>query len=402
MDVRLSRVQRAQYSAYLIWAIVGGVLLFMGMLWALGKVSGAITPFVVAGIVWFLMHGIVDRLEKRGVRRGWGAIIALLAFIAIFVVGGALIAPTISAQVRAFAEALPKYIDGATEWVTAVGDKYEALQLSADLEKLLFDMRDEATKALSDWARKSGTAIIAGASTAISILFQLVMGLILAAWLLKDSKRLAEEARALAGARWAQDLSVLSGHVSRVFGGYLRGMLISSTLTGLLAFIGYALIGLPYSGVLGLITGILNIIPIIGPWVGGGVAALVGLFISPLTALLSIAVTVGVQQGVDAFISPRIMSKQVALHPIMVIGALLFGGSIGGIGGTIVAVPLVAILKALFVYYFERKTNRRISHEDGVLFASSDNCDDSGGEEPCEESEVVEVASGSDSKESHR
>lgn len=401
MNIRLNSLQKAQYSAYLVWAIVGGVLLAVGAFWVFGRISGAIVPFVIAAIIWFLMHRMVDWLEVRGVRRGWGALIALAAFIAIFVIGGALIAPTITAQIQAFVEALPDYIDSATDWVTRIGDQYNALQLSSDLEELLFNMRDEATRTLSTWARQSTTAIIEGASTAISTLFQIAMGLVLSAWLLKDSKRLAEEARALAGSRWSSDLTVLSDHVSRVLGGYLRGTLISSTVTGVLAFIGYALIGLPYAGVLGLITGVLNVIPIIGPWVGGSVAALVGLFISPLAAILSIAVTIGVQQGVDAFISPRIMSKQVALHPIMVIGALLIGGSIGGIAGTVVAVPIVAIAKALFVYYFERSTNRRISHEDGVLFASSEHCDDDA-EVECDPIVVDELAEAPDSKESHR
>jgi predicted PurR-regulated permease PerM len=100
----------------------------------------------------------------------------------------------------------------------------------------------------------------------------------------------------------------------------------------------------------------------------GLLAASAGLFVSPLTALLALLVVVIVQQFDSLIMAPRIMSEQVDLHPLLVILALLVGATLFGIPGMVLSVPVAAIMKGLFVYWFERGTERRIGSQDGVLF----------------------------------
>ena len=104
---------------------------------------------------------------------------------------------------------------------------------------------------------------------------------------------------------------------------------------------------------------------------------------SPLTAVLAIAVVIGAQQLTDLFVTPRVMSEQVDLHPVLVIFSLLVGGTLFGFWGMTFAIPVAATVKGLFVYYYERKTNRSLASEDGAFFSSTQ-CDDDA-DEDCDE-----------------
>jgi predicted PurR-regulated permease PerM len=168
----------------------------------------------------------------------------------------------------------------------------------------------------------------------------------------------------------------ISSVLARAFGGYLRGITIAGLCTGTIAGIGYYLIGLPYPAVLGLLTGLMNFIPYVGPWIAGSVCALIGLFISPIAALLSVVVTLVAQQATDNFITPRVMSSVVQVHPAIVLVGVFAGGALGGIPGLIVAIPLLSTVKALFVYYFEKRTHRKLIDEKGALFKGSPKRDD--------------------------
>ena len=134
--------------------------------------------------------------------------------------------------------------------------------------------------------------------------------------------------------------------------------------------------GIPSAAALGVITGLLNIIPVIGPWLGGGLAAIVGVFVSPLVALIALIYTIVVQQVVYTFVSPKIMGNSVDIHPALVILALMIGsalglamsGMVGSIVGMLASIPAVAFIKSLFVYYFEKSTGRVIVAPDGVVF----------------------------------
>jgi predicted PurR-regulated permease PerM len=176
--------------------------------------------------------------------------------------------------------------------------------------------------------------------------------------------------------------------VVRIAGGYLRGQTIASLVTGITAGVGLAIIGVPFATVLGVITFVLNYIPYVGPLIAGTLAFVLGLFVGPWVALGAIGVVVGAQNLTDALVTPRVMSDQVDLHPTLVIFSLLAGGALFGFWGMVFAIPIAAIGKALFVYYYERKTQRQLVTENGALFKAAQ-CDDDS-DEPCAADEVAD------------
>ena len=361
-----------RYRAFCAWAIIGILLVAAAAFWGLSLVTSALMPLAVAFLLWFILKGIVSWCETKGIPRIWGTIIAFVVFALVWVVLSLLVFPVLGTQISELIKDFPSYIDQATHAFNSLGERYKQLEPSSSTKQLI----DNATRQIVTWASSvaatSGTKIVAGASSAMNLIVSTFMSFILAFWLLKDGPRMGKEVRMLVSDRWRGDFDFFIDTAGKSVGGYLRGTLISSACTGAMATIGFSIIGVPYALILGLITAFLNIIPMIGPWIGGAIAAVVALFVSPLAAGLSIVVTIAAQQLTDTFVSPRVMSKNVEIHPVMVIVALLVGGALFGVIGTIISVPVLAIIKSIFVYYFERKTGKKLATAEGALFPMAD------------------------------
>ena len=120
----------------------------------------------------------------------------------------------------------------------------------------------------------------------------------------------------------------------------------------------------------------LNIIPIIGPWLGGALAFVASFLESPIVGIIALIGTIIIQQAVYTFISPKIMGDSVEIHPALMIFALMCGsaigmamsGMLGALVGMLVSIPAVAVLKACFAYWFEKHTGRGLVAADGVFF----------------------------------
>jgi predicted PurR-regulated permease PerM len=120
--------------------------------------------------------------------------------------------------------------------------------------------------------------------------------------------------------------------------------------------LGFWLVGLPFWLLIGMIAGLLNIIPFVGPWVGGALGVLVGLTETDVeTAIWAAIVAIVVQQIDNHFISPNVLGATVRLHPATIILALLAGGTIAGIFGVLLAVPVVAVIKILIGHYWRTR-----------------------------------------------
>jgi len=386
-------MMRWRTTAYAAWGIIGVIVLVAASGFVVGRVSSALAPFVIAFLLVFFMQGTVRALENRGWSRG-GAVVACfgLGFL-IASVAAVFLIPAVSRQVLDFMQKIPAYVSTAETMIADLQLRFSTVVVPDWLRVAA----DSVTQSLSQIAVRVGNAVAQGilsaGSSIATVVFDLFLGLVIAFWTLKDLPKIRQELRMLAGRKYESDLENLIETLSRVVGGYLRGQTIASLVTGALAGVGLAIIGVPYALVLAIITFIFNYVPYIGPFLSGLIAGFVGLFVSPLTAVLAIAIVIGAQQLTDLFVTPRVMSDQVDLHPTLVIFSLLVGGTLFGFWGMIFAIPVAATGKGLFVYYWERRTDRPLATEDGALFKSVQ-CDDP--DEPCESDDVSPLTSGAD------
>lgn len=361
-------IKKYGLRALKIWAFIGAVIILMGVGFLLGKITVAIQILIISFVITFLSLPLVGKLEEKGLNRALGTLVAYLIAILLLSILFSLVIPVISEQVSGLIKSIPGYVSQAQAWADTMYDRYAQVFADSQVQEALRKGINSISSAALKFANTSASGIITAGSSIVSSVAVIFMSLVVAFWLTMDFPKFQREAMIIVGPSKAEEYEIMTAVFSRAMGGYIKGLIITSTCTGIIAGIGFFIIGVPYAGLLGLATGILNVIPIVGPWVGGGLAALVSLFVSPWTAVLSVVITVAAQQLTDTFISPKVMQSAVAVHPMLVILGLSVGGSIGGVAGMIFAVPLIAAFKGVFTYYFEMRTGRQLISEDGAVF----------------------------------
>lgn len=353
------------------WSLVGVGLLLAAGGWLLGRVSSALTPFLFALILVFIFRAPVGELERRGMPRGLA--VGFCYVVGFVIVGTVLsfILPVLVEQVRDFIVAFPEYYQRASGTVLSLQERYQALIVPSWVDDALVNLQETITEQSAQWSTALAREVFSVGGSAISLLGNLVLSLVVGFWLLKDLPAIRKEAAMLAGPTRRDEASLVMKKISRVLSGYLRGQLILSSATAVIVTLGLTIFGVPYSLVIGLLAGLLNVIPWIGPALTAVIAGIAAAFVGPWYILAGVGTSLVAQQATEIFIQPRVMSEQVDLHPLLVIFSLLAGGTLFGFTGIVLAIPVAAVAKGLFVYYFEKYTDSKISSEDGALFKAA-------------------------------
>lgn len=375
-EIKTLKARRRLYTCGFI--IVLAVLLYLvGQV--LNILANPIAIVVWSTIIVFCLKGPVNALEKKGVKRIWGTCVSFILFVVVLLLlGWLLFSPQLGlgGQFATLIETVPEQIRNLTNWLNQMYAQYSYLFQDARFNSWLNDALSSIGGWFSSFATVSAEGVVSAGSGVANAALVIGFSLVVSFWVLIELPSLGKEIKRVFGPRYEDDLNIIYLTGTRVMGGYIKGTLLQCVMIGVGCGIGYAVMGIPSAAALGVITGLLNIIPVVGPWLGGAVAALVGLFVSPLIALISLLYTIVIQQVVYTFISPKIMGSSVDIHPALVILALMTGsalgfavsGFIGSIVGMLASIPAVAAAKSLFVYYFEKKTGRIIVSEDGVIF----------------------------------
>jgi predicted PurR-regulated permease PerM len=328
------------------WSIAGMLLVLAGLVWLLYVVRILWPPLVLAGAVVYLMSPLVDRLHKWRIHRLLGSFVSYLLFIGLGVLVGFLVVPIIGDQLAEFTDRIPQLVDDIGVFLVDLGER---LGLSVGAGSAL----DTLQEWLADFFNEERIQQMLGqvgifARAGLDVLIVLALGPVLAFYLLVDLPGFKERARLLVPNRARPEVVHVVSQVARVVGGFVRGQLLVALIVGVLSSIGLALLGVPFWMLIGLIAGFLNVIPFIGPFAGGFLAALVSVvFRDVSTALWSVVMFTAVQQFDNHVISPNILKSRVQLNPVFILLALLLGGSIGGFFGLLVAVPVAAALRVV-------------------------------------------------------
>lgn len=370
---------KAQRRFFGVWTAVGAILLTAVIVYMMGILSVPVGIVVWSAVIVFCLRSPVNRLEKRGVNRLMGTTIAyVLMFVVLGLIGLLLFSPAfgLGGQFSDLVESVPGYVQSITDWGNALYARYADILQNDVVQQWM----ENALGALGSWATSfasdSATGVVAIGTTVVNSFVAIGFALVVAFWILIDLPALGRECQRLCGAKHKEDLEMLHVTFTRVMGGYIKGTLLQCAIIGLACGVLFGVVGIPNYAALGGITGLLNIIPIIGPWLGGALAAIVGVFVNPWVALAALGGTILIQQIVYTFISPKIMANSVDVHPALTLIALMAGSAIGGamsgmtgaLLGMLVSIPAVAVAKSVFVYYFEKRTGRPLVAPDGVFF----------------------------------
>ncbi|HEX2179072.1 MAG TPA: AI-2E family transporter [Actinomycetota bacterium] len=348
------------------WALIGCLLLAWIFLYVLYFLRDVFPPIALALILIFLLNPMVNRLERRGVRRGIGTALIYLAFLALVVVGMSILVPPLGRQINGLVERGPEIQQNAIE---AVERTAERLNISLDAIGFGDLSGDEPTESGQSESPRSetpsfieefGSRLFAGAAGfatgALHAIVNFVLAPVFAAYLLIDLPKIQKAGKHYMPPRFRREWIPLVERIGNTVGSFFRGQLLVAAIVGLMSCLVFLIIGLPFWLPIGLLAGFFNIIPLIGPFVGGGVAVIVGgIEGGPSLAIKAALAMLVVQQIDNHFISPKVMGWAVRLHPVAVMIALLLGASLGGIWGMLLAVPMMGVAKILFVHFYETR-----------------------------------------------
>jgi len=338
-------VTRTRLTRLALLFFSGGALLLTAY-----YLRAALIPFILALFLTYLLSPPVDYLTRRGLRRVYAIIVVYLLVTGLVVGLGASLIPQLLAELDRLVTTIPGVLRQVQDIVQQVQADYTRVPLPESVRRVL----DDTIAGLQESLLTFLGGIVQGVIDFFPGVLSLVLAPVLAFYLLKDLSLLKRRALELVPARHRREVVRFAGEVDEVLAGFVRGQLTVALLVAVLVSTGLSLVGLRFALAFGLFAGLTEIIPYFGPVIGAVPPVLLALVRSPWLALRVVIVFIVVQQLESAIVSPRIVGKNVGLHPLFVIFALLVGGQLGGFWGLILAVPVAAVVRVVLLYLYRR------------------------------------------------
>jgi predicted PurR-regulated permease PerM len=272
-----------------------------------------------------------------------------LLMVAVVAIALGLLIPALIDQGQSFARQIPRTVERLSEFGTSVSGQLERrLRTRIDFGGWVGNRSDLIRQSLL-----SAGGFFRGAVQAMALV---VIGMVVGFYLLVDLPRLRRTAQRLIPPDRREEVAQVAATVGRAMGGFFRGQLLVALIVGIMSSVGLRIIGLPYWLIVGMIAGLFNLVPLIGPFVGAVPAILIAATLrSPITILWVIVVMVVVQQIDNHFISPNVMRITVRLHPVTVMIGLIAGAALAGFWGMLLAVPVIASVKVIAAHYWRTR-----------------------------------------------
>lgn len=346
----------AQRNRFLLTASALAVLL--GFLFL---AHGALFPFLIGLILAYLLLPLVRWIEKlqpvSEAQRGRARLLAviavyLMALILVLLIVG-FVFPVVFRQVSKFFELLPTMVEQAQEAFTTWAAEYQA-RVPPEVQARIEESVGRVVQTLADAAQQAVVRTILVVSQTFSVLVGLAIIPVWLFYVLKDQHKAKGWFLQLLPQGAQSDAEAILGIVDRVLSSYVRAQLLLGLVVGLMIFIGLTVMGVNFALVLGIIAGVTELIPILGPILGAIPAILVTLANSPDQVVWVVLLYVVVQQVENNFLVPRVQSSAVQIHPAIIMTLIILASEVAGFWGMLVIVPLAAVCRDVFLYLYRR------------------------------------------------
>lgn len=345
--------------------IVTGTLLFL-LLATLYLLRQLLLPLILAFVLAYVLYPVVSFIVRRTrLNRGLVTAGVYLLILAVLISIPAATIPTIIAQVNSFITNLPATIEQVAIFFETPPE-IEILGFAIPVAQLPVDQVIDSLVGLVQTAGTQSLSLLRNiTTTTVQTVIWVVFVLFVSFWVVKDGRQLHRGFVSLVPKPFQPDALRLGIEIDTVWNSFLRGQVVLSLTIGTVVFIVATILGLPSPVVLGIIAGVLEVVPYIGPILSAVPAALLAYFqydqswlgsaIGPFWFTLVVILSYwGVQQMENYFIVPRVMGRQLKIHPVVVFIAALSGASIAGVFGIFLASPILATLR-IFGRYISRK-----------------------------------------------
>ncbi|NOU73308.1 AI-2E family transporter [Paenibacillus sp. LMG 31458] len=316
-------------------------------------IKAILTPFFIAVIISYILNPIVNILNQRKVPRTIAVLLIYSVFLTSLTVIIMNMTPMFVSQIAELNEHMPQMAMRAQSLV----DGFNQNQLLPDSVRNGFNhsltkLENSISMAISNYMNQIGNTI--------NMLFIAFIVPFVAFYILKDFQIIEKTALAIVPKEHRKKTIKLLIDIDTALGNYIRGQLLVCLIIGVLAYLGYWLIGMQYALLLASVVAVFNIIPYLGPFFGAAPAIIMASTVSLKMLLFVALVNLAVQILEGNVISPQVVGRTLHMHPLFIIFALLVGGEVAGIVGLILAVPFFAVMKVIiqhiFLYYVHKPT----------------------------------------------
>ena len=341
---------RLTKAALIIWIAVGALILGYVALVVVDSVRVIWLPIAFAAGLVFLLEPAVKMFERLKIPRIPGAILSFVLLVALIVAVLAVVFPTVREQAVELAQSLPTLYVDVIDWLRETGARFgldvDSLLSQEAIEEWLNDPANQETIQQVLFGFGAGASqVIRSVTETIAILG---LAPVLALYVLIDLDRFKRTSVELTPPKYQEEVSYVGGEVGGALGSFVRGQLMVALIVGVASSFGMWIIDLPFWLLIGILAGFLNLIPFLGPIVGGALAVLVALLNGdPAQAVWAVVIFVVIQQIDNHVITPMIQRTRVQLSPLVIVLALVIGGSLAGLLGVLIAVPVTAAIRIL-------------------------------------------------------
>jgi predicted PurR-regulated permease PerM len=365
--VSLSAREHQLLQALVVLAIVYLAIQVFGFGWvAVAQIADVIIIFIAAFALAYLLSPLVKSIDAdTPLNRTLSVVVVYIAIALMLVLIGLLAIPPLVAQLNDLVTRGPEYGERATQLAASIQTTLERIGIRVDLTEFYGTL----PRRLGDLAAAYAADLLGVVSATATIFFNVTLVLIIAFLMLNDGDTMWDRFTRALTPELASEAELLRQSADRSFGGFIRGSLILGAIYGIATLLILVPLGVPYAGVLSLVSGLTMIIPFFGPIIAM-IPVLAVTFVGAADRLLLVFILVlAVQQVLLNVVGPRIMSRSIGIHPMFVFLALLLGAKLAGFWGVFLAVPVAGIINIFARYFYEVARGRRDRTQARTLLA---------------------------------
>lgn len=325
---------------------------------SVGGVFSTISPFLMAFVFAYLFNPFIVLLESQfNLKRGVSVTITYVGLILLCYIAGSFLFPVIYQSARDLISQIPTFAVEFQEWLNQWVMKFNPLEFS-DFAQLQNQIVNAIPK-LTDLLTSSLSSLVGMTYSAVMGTGNFLMAFIISIYVLLEKEKFILLVKKLVCIVFRPTMATHIFAAGQLFhaniGKYLIGKSLDSIFVAICAIIGLSLIGAKYAVLLGVIFGVTNMIPFVGPIVGTLIAVGINLFYSPLVALIALVFLLIVQQVETLVIDPKVVGEKMGLNPFFTLLAVTIGGKFFGMIGMILGVPVMGIVKIYFTKFINQQ-----------------------------------------------
>ncbi len=319
----------------------------------IGEILSVLTAFFIGIIIAWLFDPIVTYLQEKGVKRLLGVLLIYVVLLCALIISGSFLIPSLTNQIKEIIMDAPDTISNLSRWFNELLSKL-SISYNLDYVSVRENIYESLRNLTISFTVDIPKTIINVTQTIFNGGLNIIVGLIIGFYMLVDFDNVKSHLANIVPRKYRRDMSKLSNELNRSLRNYVYGTLIVVLILFIFQSIGMSIAGMRAPLVFGLFCAITNIIPYLGPYLGGIPSVVVAFTISPQVGI-GVLISVFICQGLESYLlTPTIMSKTMKLHPVTIIIGLLLFGHFFGILGMLFATPIISCLKIITNFFIEK------------------------------------------------